>query len=399
MKDSYFILNNNTYILSYIDFNLEVFKFENDQKVPVSESEKEMVKDLLKKHNTYIYSSRGELVASNNESISSDQYAINTIELAESKIPEELREKFYKNLETLKIVEVDALDKGRVSEYNSVTNTIAHLNGADTRKVTRAIVHDLFHMGSSDCDLNNGKILVGYDSIENDTSKYNRGLTEGFTEVLALNAVPIGEDEIYTNGYPIETSLAYQLCQIIDANVMLDAYFNNKGTKPLEKELNELINTPAKAERVFRNMEFNYRLTPESSQTNSLGNVQSDLIDYFDQKLELALSNSGHEITDITGMINRYGQSLITEEMLINMGEDLNKYDGIRESIIKFQQVRDKYIGLMDVPELDENIIEINPIDRIMTSRRAGFGSMLLLGTAAASISIAILLLGMWIGK
>ena len=53
----------------------------------------------------------------------------------------------------------------------------------------------------------------------------------------------------------------------------------------------------------------------------------------------------------------------------------------------------------MDVPELDENIVEKAPVEEYIPKRKAGYGSVFLLGLAATSVSIGILLLGMWICK
>ena len=126
MKTNYFLINGIMYIIDYKDFELEIYKLINNHRYPLSDSEKEYFDGVIRKNSSYIYTSEklGEVLDKNNKIINKDPL-LKYFEWIENIIPEDCRDDFYKNLETLEINRVDGFDKNTtVASYNSMKNMI-----------------------------------------------------------------------------------------------------------------------------------------------------------------------------------------------------------------------------------------------------------------------------------
>ena len=195
-------------------------------------------------------------------------------------------------------------------------------------------------MASSRYDSDTKISLCGFDRFpaENEEDK-NRGLTEGFTEIISMAGVP-GTIEI-SSGYYIEACLINQLIQIVGNEVFLKSYFSNLGTQPIQEKMNEVINNPTMSFNLFRNIELNYNIRDINEEQNILGNIQSSILDYLDKKIELLLDEN--RVNEISDILANYELMMITPEKLKIMQKNPQQFIGIDENINKFNEIKNKY--------------------------------------------------------
>lgn len=368
MGNNYFVYNGIKYIIDYKDKNMNVYKY-NDGKIEMlSDEEEQVIKQLLNNKYSYEYDSTilTNLVNANPE-IENKEYIINFLNWLESIIPEECRDNFYRNIKTLKTTlnvnidlsqtEPDSIGYSTSAGYNTSSNNltmsehalhelwrIAQSNTSPQDfywlHYSQTLLHELAHMSSSKYDSETKISLCGFDRFppKNEDDK-NRGLTEGFTEIISMAGVP-GTIEI-SSGYYVEACLINQLIQIIGNEVFLKSYFSNLGTMPMQEKLNEIINNPKSSYDLFRSIELNYSIRDINEEQNVLGNIQSTLLNYLDKKLELLLSNN--KVDEINNMLTNYELMLISPEKLKIMQKDPQLFAGIDESIQKFNEIKNKY--------------------------------------------------------
>lgn len=366
--NKYFVYNGEKYIVKYEDKTINIYKYNNEKVEVLSDEETQRIKLLLNSKYSYIYDSimLSNLVNENSE-IEKKEYIINFLNWLESIIPENCGENFYRNITTLKTtlnIDID-ISKCDVNTngysisagYNTINNsltmnetslsklwTISQLsqNPQDFywRHYSQTLLHELAHMASSRYNPETKTTLCGFDKFpaENENDK-NRGLTEGFTEIISMAGVP-GTVEI-SSGYYIEALLINQLIQLIGKEVFLKSYFSNLGTKNIQEKLNQIINNPEMSFNLFRNIELNYNIRNINEEQNILGNIQSSLLDYLDKKIELLLANN--KFDEINSILTNYELMIISPEKLKIMKKDSQQYVGIAESIEKFSAIKIKY--------------------------------------------------------
>ena len=143
------------------------------------------------------------------------------------------------------------------------------------------------------------------------------------------------------SGYYIEVRLINQMIQIIGLDAFQKSYFGNLGTLELEKEFCNLINDTAKAFELFRNIEINYQLSEPKEKQNILGKIQMSLLDYLKKKLEILYAQN--DIDSINQILYIYENMIISNEVLDITGKNSKNYDGITESMIRFQEIKESY--------------------------------------------------------
>lgn len=207
------------------------------------------------------------------------------------------------------------------------------------KSYSKTLLHELAHMSSSNYDVKTGNFLCGFDKFppEKETDK-NRGLTEGFTEIISMAGVP-GTIEI-ASGYYIEASLINQLIQIIGVDVFIKSYFFNLGTKFLESKLLNIIADPELAFQLFRNIEINFQIRNLKGKQSLLGNIQLLLLDYLEKRCEKLIENN--KLREVNEILKIYEQMLITPEKLKIMDKNPDDYEGLVESITKFKNLQEK---------------------------------------------------------
>lgn len=368
MDNNYFVYNGKKYIVEYKEKTINVYKYNNGKIEILSDEEKQIIKQLLNNKYSYEYdnSMLTSLVNANPE-IENREYIMNFLNWLESIIPEECRDNFYRNIKTLKTtlntnidlsqIEPSSIGYSTSAGYNTNSNNltmnenslrtlwrIAQLNANPQdfywRHYSQTLLHELAHMSSSKYNRETKISLCGFDKFppENEDDK-NRGLTEGFTEIISMTGVP-GTIEI-SSGYYIEACLINQLIQIIGNDVFIKSYFSNLGTMPMQEKLNEIINNPNLSHNLFRSIELNYSIRDINEEQNILGNIQSTLLDYLDKKLELLFANN--KVDEINNILTNYELMLISPEKLKLMQKNSQLFVGIGESMQKFNEIKNKY--------------------------------------------------------
>lgn len=368
MDNNYFVYNGKKYIVEYKDKNMNMYKC-NDGKIEIlSDEEIQMIRQLLNSKYNYEYDSiiLTNLVNANLE-MENKEYIMNFLNWLESIIPEECRDNFYRNIKTLKTTLNTNIDLSKFESsssgystsagYNTSSNSlvmnekslhelweIAQLNNNPQefywREYSQTLLHELSHMASSKYDDETKVSLCGFDRFPAETEEdRNRGITEGFTEIISMAGVP-GTIEI-SSGYYIEACIVNQLIQIIGNEVFIKSYFSNLGTKPIQEKLNEIIDNPNMASNLFRSIELNYNIRRINEEQNILGNIQLSLLDYLDKKIEqLFKENKEAEIKNI---LANYELMMINNEKLKIMKKNPQQFIGIDESINKFNEIKNKY--------------------------------------------------------
>lgn len=370
MDNIYFIIDGIKYIIVYKDNTFEIFTERDNALNKLTIEEENKIKNLLNsKIGDIYYSEKLVQIVNNNDKLEHKDYLLNFLNWLENCIPQELRENFYNNLSTLKTeLHLDLIlpedeaklsydTGGTVGSYSVRENRI-RMNEAlllstwKTAKTTdnpadfywkeysEALLHELAHMASSSYNKETGVRLSGFDKFPPILLRdKNRGLTEGFTELIAMAGVP-GTIEL-ASGYYIEVRLINQMIQIIGLDAFQKSYFGNLGTLELEKEFCNLINDTAKAFELFRNIEINYQLGEPKEKQNILGKIQMSLLDYLKKKLEILYAQN--DIDSINQILYIYENMIISNEVLDITGKNSKNYDGITESMIRFQEIKESY--------------------------------------------------------
>lgn len=368
MDNTYFVYNGQKYIIEYKDETINIYKQINGNLESLSDEENKKISELLNSGDDYIYDSAklNELVI-NNPAIERKDFVMNFLNWLEDIIPEDCRENFYRNVATLKtalnlhVISSDLPEK--IDEYtisggyntinNSLTinetylyeliriaNTSADPKDFFWRQYCETLLHELAHMASSKFNPDTKVALCGFDTFPPGSNKEkNRGLTEGFTEIIAMAGVP-GTAEL-SSMYYVEASLINQMIQLIGKDVFIKAYFTNQGTAPMEEKLNEIIDDPTMSSSLFRNIELNFSIRHVKEEQNVLGNIQLTLLDYLEKKLEVLFANN--EVDEIGKILSAYEMMMVTPEKLEAMQRDPQLFVGVEESISRFSEIKNKY--------------------------------------------------------
>lgn len=205
---------------------------------------------------------------------------------------------------------------------------------------SQTLLHELSHMASSRYNSETKTSLSGFDrfpSVKEDDK--NRGLTEGFTELISMLGVP-GTVETFS-GYYIEACLINQLMLLIGNEVFLKSYFSNLGVVPMQDKLNEIINNPTMSYDLFRKIELNYNISDLNEEQNVLSNIQLILLEYLNKKMELLLIDN--KFDEISHTLDAYELIIIDSEKLKSINKNPQKFTDIDECMKKFNFIKDKF--------------------------------------------------------
>ena len=373
MEGNYFLYKGIKYEVIFENANLKLLKYIGNEVVSLSDSEEKEIRELLNSDTGYIYNSETlRQVVYSNQKLDNKEYLLTYLEWLENIIPEDCKLNFYNNLKSLtaklnldvdlsKLSSSDSFKTETSGSYNTRDNSlemplktmlgvynISRINSNPDeffwRHYSQTLLHELTHVASSSYNAETGVALSGFDKYppERETDK-NRGLTEGFTEIISMAGVP-GTIEI-SSGYYIEECLINQIIQLIGPQVFLKSYFGNKGTVLLEKELRKIIDNEKLAFELFRNIELNYQIKDLNTNQSILGNIQNILLYYLDRKCELLAANN--EIKEINQIFDTYELMLVTPEKLSMMQKNPDNYIGLKESIARFNSIKEKYSYLL----------------------------------------------------
>ena len=372
MNDIIFEYNGIVYSVVYKNDEIIIYKLNNGNYVLLNDKEQENIKKMLYSQYSYIYNSEYlDYLVSKNVNIENKAYLSNFLLWLENLIPIGCRSNFYRNISTLKTKlninckenELDHFSNSIVSGgYDTMNNLISIREDkiSDLHKIanltsnpenffwvhySQTLLHELVHMSSSNFNCNNSVSLCGFDvypptKIENQ----NRGLTEGFTELISMAGVP-GTVEM-ASGYYVEASIVSQMILLVGPDVFLKSFFSNLGISELKLKFQELINDPDKIYQLFRQIELNFQIRNLDDKQNVLGNIQSTLLDYLEVKIKKIYEEG--DFKTISNIFNMYEQFLITPDKLKLMGKNPKNYLGLSLSLDEFMNLKKAYLDRFD---------------------------------------------------
>lgn len=369
MTNLFFTIDGIRYVIIYNNKNSQIYKQKQNEIVQLSKEEDNKIKKILNEKYNYIYDSEIlNNIVNENEKLENKNYIINFLNWLEQIIPENCRTNFYNNVKSLQadlnlnfqMPENDIiLSQGysKTGGYNTVENKLtmekqplkelwqisrktSHPEEFYWKHYAQTLLHELSHMSSSKYDPETKISLCGFDRFPpKEEEDKNRGLTEGFTEIISMSGVP-GTMEV-TSNYYIEACLINQLIQIIGNDVFLTTYFSNLGIKPIKEKLQNVINDEQKSFELFRNIELNFQIKNFDGKQNILGSIQMSILDYLERKIKTLLECNN--IKEINDCLTIYEQILITPEKLTIIQKNPKNYDGLDENLERFNSIKQKY--------------------------------------------------------
>lgn len=362
----YFSFNKEKIFVDYKDGKLLFMKYINDKLIILTEEETNIILNSLRTNNEHVFNSQElvDLMHSNSSLNSNFNYYYNLFSCVESIIPSKYKSNFYNNLKTLQVdLNLDVIyneeEKSFYTDsagYNTKNNkiTISPRYIKETKEVSEktsnkeeffwreynhTLLHELFHVASSNYDKNTGITLGGFCKYPlNDAKFTNRGLTEGMTEVLACCGIP-GTIEIAC-GYYIEELFVDQLSQIIGPEPLIESYFGNLGNELLCEKLKEIDGSGINDYYLFNLIELNYSLKEENDKQTILGGIQEKLVLYFSKKILKDIENGLSE-KEIRNKIIMYKNYLVTKDVLITMQKNPDNYPNLNDSLDEFKNLEE----------------------------------------------------------
>ena len=387
MKDNYFLINGKTYVISYKDFKLDIFRLENNQRIELSGIEREYMDSVISRNSSYIYTSvKLEEIVNNNKSINSKEMVPAFIEWLEGFIPADSRDTFYANMENLEIQEVSEMPYKNVTGYYNAKDNIICMYPKDSYEsevqYASTLLHELIHASSTKVN-EKGEIVSGFDKVGSDFADSNKGLTDGVVQIITF----LGVSQAMVKD--IDGMIVDQLSKIVNPTIILESFFSNKGTTDIKNSLDSLGLENTKSEELLTNIEINHWFEPEASQQNILGNIQDTLVEYFIKKVENGLINNTIDMEQLPTIFDEYEETLIDPIKLKLLGKDSECYEGITDSIKKFNSYKKRYTYLVNPEKYNEEGYSIS---------KAGFSTVVLLSLITFIIAIGIIVLGVYLG-
>jgi len=365
MKNNYIILDFGKVFIEWENGERVFYKETSDGIVNLSFEELEIVKKIFdsSKYNEY-YSTRIESILNSNDNIDNKDFVITFLSFLDKIIPDGSKTNFYRNLESLKVkLNLDEVKENndsvmKVGNYNVKKNELLMEQSYLKRlwdiaqssnnsieffwnELNSDILHEFCHMASSRYDLDSGIAYCGFDKYPYiNPSDGNRGLTEGMTEVIAMAGVPNTIE--MASGYYIEASFINQIIQIVGRDVMLESYFDNKGTTLIEKELDKYKSGLLNSKLLFRRIEDNFYLSDFDGKQGVLAGIQAELIDFYENKILYSIRNGLMSSEEVNESLFIYENMLITSDKITLMMKNPDNYIGLEESVKMFYAARDR---------------------------------------------------------
>ena len=303
-----------------------------------------------------------DTILSENKNLKLTKTMVVYLKTLESIIPESLRENFYKNLKTLKVVyDPNIITNGKETrgKYDH-KNNIIYLNTKDTitrlrkyniekievlKGLEQILLHEFVHMSAANYNKEKDKATLG---IEETGTITNAGLDEGLTELISIAIV--NPKYLLLSDYHIETELANQLFFILGQEVMLNAYYSGTKTSLIDKALNELGKEKGLNEEysynMLREMETTHILKRTNYELDSLAKTQQMLLNYLDIKLKNLQSENNQE--EIDKIIDMYKSHIITSKKIELFGYSSKVFIGLDKNEQTFKQIVNKYQAKKD---------------------------------------------------
>ena len=289
-----------------------------------------------------------DIIIDNNNNINKDENLKIYLKQLEKLIPINLRENFYHNLQTVKIIyddnSIQNRKNGATGKYNPKTNTITILkdyiiNDALSHKLEnkevaktfyQCLIHEFIHMAASGYNKSTKEEYMGF----NKEKMYkNEGIDEGMAEFIS--SVVVNPKYNINTGYDIERYLTSQICTIIGYENLAQLYFKNLNQEQMENYLNSL--GPFHAKDLFKLIETHYTLKFADIEQPELEQIQNILLYCLKEKL----INCQQE--EINIILQTYSKWLITPEKIYKMGYNQKNYPNLDENRKLFETINNTF--------------------------------------------------------
>lgn len=221
--------------------------------------------------------------------------------------------------------------EGMLNKYYSVDKD----EGKYLKSILQTISHEYFHIASTNKNYKNNEYISGFVSLIKRRNQISHtGLNEAITNHLTAK---FNNNETIINKYYLVLLLSRQIMSITGEDIVLEAYFNNKGVEHFK----HLISSDdLKSNQVLFQLERIYELISLSlNGDNILYELQNNLMNY----LFVKLNNDSLTYQEKVLMLDEFESSLITEELLDTLGHK-DQFRNINENIEQFISLKDEYL-------------------------------------------------------
>jgi hypothetical protein len=217
------------------------------------------------------------------------------IEYVRTLIPELSRVNFDRNLCYLKIF-VDKKHKYFLGQYLIKYNIIAlskreiidekeKLQDEFPIFINYIMEHELLQVASNRFDKKRNIRYSGFSKIyesdvEKEKSQMYFNLDEGFISFL------LSKDYKYNQAYTLQNYFVAQLTEVVGLDLMKDAFFNNKGIKPIKDKLRSLNISEDNIETFLKSFERIETVSFTIASTSLIPKIQNLLIDFYSKKID-----------------------------------------------------------------------------------------------------------------
>ena len=244
-------------LIEYDGKKIDYHKVQKNKSITdLSNEELSYIKKLRKIDSRYIYNAEDiRRIVAHNPNIDEHGDYVEILSLVEKIIPKGCDRNFYRNIKDLKIqldmedtLENTKRDKTLVAgAYDIKENEIIIpkefieliFNGSTSNKdfstkIKLVLLHELFHMASSEYDKEKDIVNCGfYVYPTRNMEQQNVGLTEGMTEMCV--SLITGVSNSNNSTYSVGELFCKQLCLLVGLDTMLESYFNNLGIENIKK--------------------------------------------------------------------------------------------------------------------------------------------------------------------
>lgn len=292
------------------------------------------------------------------------------VEAIDEHIPEGAKEKFHRNLRTLKNEVRPLGNAGNRGGYNIPENRLVmgqeYFNYLIDRaqkgeisdiklETNSALIHELLHGASSENDNGIYRCGLGVSSEDGKITSFNTGLNEGVTEMLTEDITrgmygKVAEEQ-QRSGYLKEKLIAKQLRHFCPDEIK-EEYFNGRGTKKLKESMKEYYkdfdNPEEEVDLLFDRIEDGFNLKDYENGENFQSTIplqtQNRLLTALESKMEQDVQNGTlKSVEDVEEYLSIYGKNLLTPENLHLQEGEQSKFPGLEMVTDRFEGIKEKY--------------------------------------------------------
>jgi len=345
MSGKCIIINENV----YITLGKQVLKVAGGFILP-SKKEKVIVREKITRYEKDIFQSdKLNEIAKENNLLKSFNILEEVLDSVETHIPQNCRDTYYKRLKNLKlrIIATEQFDKNsRVivpASYSPEENTMylstktlcyfkdkfkEKYKGEDINTIfnsylKRVIIHELFHLASSNIKDEDNSLYSGFVNFDNE--KYLVSLNEATTELLSEQVL---RDRIFHQyaGYSLQMIILSELSSIVGSEVIKESYFKNDQCNLIKDKLLKIIDNKEKVNELINTFGYDNYLNDIYDGLDTITQTQSLLLDFLEKKVNLLNTYYKFEEADNLIKFFDYNMSYLKKHNLYGKDFDTNEY-------------------------------------------------------------------------